>query len=105
MNYRWVLLAAALFGLLVPNNMFVYATLHSANGCGAVSHNLLASSFLVDALVAVAVLAWFFAVRPIGRVQWYWFVVMSLLGGLAFSLPFYWWLNTGRKTASERPAV
>ncbi len=105
MNYRWVLLATALFGLLVPNDMFLYATLHGADGCGAVSHNLLASSFLVDAFVAVGVLGWFFAVRPIGRVKWYWFVGMSLLGGLAFSLPFYWWLNSGRNAGSDRKAL
>jgi hypothetical protein len=34
-----------------------------------------------------------FARKPIGNVRWYWFVVLSLIGGLGFSLPLYWWLN------------
>ena len=45
-------------------------------------------------------LAGFFAVRPIGPVRWYWFIVLSLLGGMAFSLPLYWWLNTRRQVAA-----
>jgi len=38
-------------------------------------------------------LAYFFAVNPLGKVKWYWFIVLSIIGGLGFSLPFYWWLN------------
>jgi hypothetical protein len=30
---------------------------------------------------------------------WPWFVVFSLLGGLGFSLPFYYWLNTRTDTS------
>jgi hypothetical protein len=26
-------------------------------------------------------------------VRWHWFVVLSLVGGLGFSIPFYIWLN------------
>ena len=33
---------------------------------------------------------------PIGRVKWQWFVVLSIIGGLAFSLPLYWWMNERR---------
>jgi hypothetical protein len=98
LKQRWILLVVALFGLVVPNNMFVYASLHDSSGCGALAHNLLASSFMLDAFLAMGVLAYFFAVRPIGSVKWYWFVLMSLFGGMAFSLPLYWWLNLRRQT-------
>ena len=97
MNQRWLLLAVALFGLVVPNNMFLYASIHDGNGCGGIAHNLLASSFMLDAFLAMGVLAYLFAVRPIGHVRWYWFILLSLLGGMAFSLPFYWWLNSRRQ--------
>ena len=53
MKQRWVLLAVALFGLVVPNGMFFYASFHDPNGCGGVTHNLLASSFMLDAFVAM----------------------------------------------------
>ena len=100
MKQRWILLPVAFFGLLVPNGMFLYASIHDPNGCGGFAHNLLASSFLLDALVAMGLLASFLAVRPIGPVRWYWFVVLSLFGGMAFSLPLYWWLNLRRQAAA-----
>ena len=100
MKQRWILLAVALLGLVVPNNMFLYASLHDRNGCGSMAHNLLASSFMLDAFLAMGVLAYFFAVRPIGAVRWYWFVLLSLLGGMAFSLPLYWWLNSRNKATT-----
>ena len=100
MKQRWILLAVALFGLLVPNNLFLYASLHDRGDCGAMMHNLLASSLMLDAFLAMAVLAGFFALRPIGSVRWYWFVLLSLLGGMAFSLPLYWWLNLRRETVA-----
>ena len=86
------LLVIALFGLTVPNGLFLYAV-RSGAGSGGLLGDKLALAFLLDAFVAMALLAYIYAVRPIGRVRWYWFVVLSLLGGLAFSLPLYWWLN------------
>ena len=38
-------------------------------------------------------LAYFFARHPLGKVKWYWFIALSIVGGLGFSLPFYYWLN------------
>ena len=45
MKYRWALLGVAVLGLVVPNNMFLYATLHDPYGCGGIAKNLPASSF------------------------------------------------------------
>jgi hypothetical protein len=87
------LLLLALFGLVVPNGLFVYWLVKEYAGLGPVLHDKLAVSFILDALLALVMLAAYFAKRPIGRVGWPWFVLLSLLGGLGFSLPFYWWLN------------
>lgn len=97
MKRQGALLAIALFGLLVPNNLFLYAWLHDPNGCGGMGHNMLASAFMLDAFLAMGVLAYHFAVRPIGPVRWYWFVLLSILGGMAFSIPLYCWLNERKK--------
>ena len=90
------LLLVALFGLLVPNGLFVYWLMNEFHGLRPVLENKLALAFMLDALLALVLLAVYFARRPIGPVRWTWFVVLSLLGGLGFSLPFYWWLNTRR---------
>jgi len=47
----------------------------------------------MNVLLVLIILGVYFARRPIGPVKWYWFIVLSLLGGLGFSLPLYYWLN------------
>jgi hypothetical protein len=59
---------------------------------------MLASAFMLDAFLAMGLLAYFFAVRPIGPLRWYWFVLLSISGGLAFSIPLYWSLNERKKS-------
>ena len=88
-----ILLALALFGLIVPNGIFIYWLLNEFQGVGEVLQNKLAVAFIMDAFLAMLLLAYYFARHPVGKVKWYWFIVLSLVGGLAFSLPFYWWLN------------
>ena len=88
-----LLLVIALFGLLVPNGLFIYWLFAEFNNFGEVINNKLAIAFIIDAFMAMFLLAYFYAVKPIGKVRWYWFIVLSLIGGLGFSIPFYWWLN------------
>lgn len=88
-----ILLLIALFGLIVPNSFLVYWLLSEFDGLVNITQNKLALGFIIDVFLAMVLLAYYFARKPIGRVQWYWFVVLSLLGGLGFSLPLYWWLN------------
>ena len=88
-----VLLLFALFGLLVPNGIFIYWLLNEFNGVQDVVNDHLALGFIIDAFMAMFLLAYWFAKSPIGNVRWYWFIVLSLVGGLGFSLPFYYWLN------------
>jgi hypothetical protein len=88
-----LLLMIALFGLTVPNGIFIYWLVNEFHGLGEVLQNKLAVAFIIDAFLAMFLLAYFFARNPIGKVKWYWFIVLSLVGGLGFSLPFYYWLN------------
>jgi hypothetical protein len=88
-----IFLLLALFGLVVPNGLFLYWLFYEYDGLVDVMQNKLAVAFIVDAFLAMGLLAYSFAKNPPGRVGWRWFVVLSLLGGLAFSLPLYWWLN------------
>lgn len=87
------LVAVALFGLFVPNGIFVYWLLTEFNGVGAVMENKLALAFIIEAFLVLGIMTVYFARNPIGRVKWYWFVVLSLIGGLGFGIPFYYWWN------------
>lgn len=88
-----ILLAIALFGLTVPNALFLYWLLFESNGLAAALHNKPAVALMIDALMALGLLAYYFAREPPGRFKWPWFVGLSLIGGLGFSLPMYVWLN------------
>jgi hypothetical protein len=87
------LLVLSFIGLIGPNGLFIYWMLHEYNGIAGVLQDKLALAFIADAFLALGILAYYFAKTPIGRVRWYWFVVLSLIGGLGFSVPFYLWLN------------
>jgi hypothetical protein len=88
-----LLLIIAIFGLLVPNGIFIHWLFTEYTGPADFFRNRLALGFILDCFLAVALIAYYFAKNPIGRIKWYWFVVLSLIGGLGFSLPFYYWLN------------
>jgi hypothetical protein len=87
------LLVLSLIGLIGPNGLFIYWMVREYSGIAGVLQDKLAIAFIADAFLALAVLAYHFAKTPIGRLRWYWFVGLSLIGGLGFSVPFYIWLN------------
>ena len=91
------LLVVALFGLTVPNGFFLHWLFTEYNGLAPVMQDHLALGFILDVLVALIVLAVYFARRPIGPIRWQWFVVLSFIGGLGFSLPLFYWLNQRRQ--------
>jgi hypothetical protein len=93
-----VLLIIALFGLLVPNGIFIYWLLTEYRGPADFVNNRLTLGFILDCFIAVALIAWYLAKNPIGKIKWYWFVILSLIGGLGFSLPFFYWLNKRNTT-------
>lgn len=93
-----ILLIISLFGLIVPNGLFVYWLFTEFRGVGEVLQNKLAVAFIIDAFLAMFLIAYWFAVNPIGKIKWYWFIALSIIGGLGFSLPFYYWLNKKSET-------
>lgn len=91
--HRTLLLGTALFGFVVPNGMFFYYIFVEFSSVSDVLTNWLALGFIIDAFMATALLACWFAYRPLGRYSWKSFVLLSLAGGLGFSLPFFYYLN------------
>jgi hypothetical protein len=88
-----LLLLIALFGLFVPNGIFIYWLFTEFSSVADVMNTRLALGFIIEAFVVLGLLAFHFARNPPGKISWYWFVVFSLIGGLGFGLPFYRWLN------------
>ena len=90
---QMLLLLIAAFGFAVPNGLFLYWLFFEYSSIAAVLDNRLALGFIIDSFLALGLLAAYFARHPIGAVRWPWFVVLSIAGGLGFSLPMYFWLN------------
>lgn len=88
-----MILLIALFGLFVPNGIFIYWLFTEFQSVNDFLQDWLALGFIIDAVMVMLMLAYWFAKNPLGKVKWYWFIVFSLIGGLGFSLPFYYWLN------------
>src|SRR5438105_7872944 len=95
------LVPLALVGLLVPGGLFLYWLFNDASSLGAALSDRMALAFFVDLLMSTFLLAYLFARKPLGPVKWPWFVALSLLGTLAFSIPLFVWLNWPR----ARPAA
>ena len=95
----WLLLVA-IVGLVVGDGLFLYWVIYDYQGIRAALQDRLALSFAFDATLTMIILAVHFARTPPGRVKWPWFVVYSLLGGVCFALPFYWWQNKRRGAAT-----
>jgi len=95
------LVAVALFGLVVPNGLFLYWFCCEPWTLAGLLSNHLALGLILDAVLATALLAYFFAARPPGVLRWPWFVVLTLIGGLGFGIPFYLWLSYRRAKAAD----
>lgn len=88
----WLVLVAAV-GLLAPGGLFLYWLSNDYSSLSAALSDRMALAFFVDLLMSTFLLAYLFARKPLGPVRWPWFVVLSLLGTLAFGIPLFVWLN------------
>ncbi len=91
----WLLVVAAL-GMLLPNGLFLYWLLHDYSSFSAAFSDRLALAFVLDVFGSTALLTYLFARKPLGPVRWPWFLGLSLVGTLCFSIPLYLWLNWRR---------
>src|SRR5207247_7233794 len=71
----------------------LYWLLIDYSSLSAALSDRMALAFLLDLLMSTFLLAYLFAKRPLGPVKWPWFVALSLLGTLAFSIPLFISLN------------
>lgn len=68
------------------NSLFIYGAIRPSVLRGALT-NPIALAFLAEAFLLVAALAYLLTKWRLSNVRWFSFVILSLLGGLAFALP------------------
>ena len=84
---RWSLAAIAVLGFVALNGAFLYGTIREAEALRAAMRNPVALAFMIEALVLVPLGAWVVHRTRATRLGAGAFVGLSLLGGLAFSIP------------------
>ena len=81
----WFVSAIGLFGI---NGLFLYAVFFQSKQMNAAYDNLYAMAFILEAFVLLPLgcfLIWALKLKSPG---WLGFLILSLLGSLAFSIPF-----------------
>ena len=84
---RLWLWALAAFGLIGVNGVFLWTLLFRPGTMREALANPITIAYSLEALVLVAALAWLFRRWGVSRLGWGWFVLLSLLGSLAFAIP------------------
>jgi fatty-acid desaturase len=92
------LIVLAIFGLLVPNGVFLYYFLFAPSVLHAAFANPVALVFMLEALLLMIFFAWLIHHRGFRSPGWLAFIIMSLVGSMAFSVPAFLYLSS-RKTS------
>ena len=94
---RPLLLVAAIFGFLVINGPFLYFALIEKETYSEATNNGMALVFMGEAFLLMFFLAYIIARIGWKKPGWIFFIAMSLLGSLAFSIPLQLYLLTRPK--------
>ncbi len=84
---RFWLVLLAVVGFGGVNGIFLWTVLTREDALLAAIRNPIAAAFIVEALLLVGVLAYLLAKWKVSTIHWAWFVVLALLGSIAFALP------------------
>lgn len=100
-SLRPLFLLAAIVGFLLVNCPFLYIALFEKETYAAAMKNGLALVFIGEAFLLMLLFAFLIARMGWRKPGWLFFIVMSLLGSLAFSIPLQLYLITkpGREKA------
>jgi hypothetical protein len=85
---RIFLLGLGLLGLLGPNGVFLYFAFFRGSEFLATMRDPVAIAFMADAFLVMGILAYYFAKISTGK-KGLIFIVLSLIGGLGFSVPAF----------------
>ena len=89
--HRSALLAISIVGLTVPNGIFLYFTITSPDIYRAALQNPIALVFMAEAFFLMLFAAFWIHRYRLKAPGWLGFILLSLVGSLAFSVPFALW--------------
>ena len=84
---RFWLWSLSVFGFLIINSAFIYGLFFSPEMLFQAMNNPVAAAFILEAFLIMGALAYIFTRWGVMRLNWVWFIVLSLLGSIAFALP------------------
>ena len=84
---RAALVALAVVGLLGINAVFAWALVYDRQAMWAALQNPVSAVFVAEAFLLMGFLAYLLRKWGVARLRWGWFVLLSLLGSMAFAMP------------------
>ncbi len=96
-----VLLVLALFGLLVPNGIFLWYFFTAPETVQEAMANPIALVFMAEAFFLMLLFAWVIAKSGIKCPGWKGFILLSLIGSMFFSVPLMLRRVFGRRTPGD----
>jgi hypothetical protein len=97
---KLILWCASAIGLFGINGLFLYSVFVHPEQIKEAQANLYATAFVLEAFVLLPVACFLISIAKLKSPGWKTFLVLSLLGSLAFSVPFsvLLWSRNAKKT-------
>jgi 4-amino-4-deoxy-L-arabinose transferase-like glycosyltransferase len=99
------LLGLTILGFVVPNGIFVYFLLFEFSVVAAAHANPVSAAFIGEAILLMLLCTWFVSRQECSPQSWWVFLLLTLVGSLAFSVPLYLFLysRSERRRNNETP--
>lgn len=81
------LIALGAVGFIALNTVFIYALLFQPDLVVEAHTNPVSAVFIAEAILLMVFFAYFLRKWGVTRLGWGWFIVLSLLGSMAFAIP------------------
>ena len=94
--YRGLFLLLSILGFLLINVPFLYFVFFEKSIYYTALSNGVFLIFLSEAFLLMSFAAFLMAKLGLNKPGWVWFIVLTLLGSMAFSVPFYLYIHTRR---------
>jgi hypothetical protein len=99
--YRSLLWGVSVVGLFGINGVFLYYAALDPAMMGRALRNPIAAAFILEAVLMTILAAWLVHVSGLQRPGWGWFVVLSIVGSLAFGVPAFMLLHLRNSTGED----
>lgn len=96
-----VLIVLALFGFMIPNGIFLYYAIAEPKLFFAAHTNPVAAVFILEALLLMVMFAWLIDRWNFRSPGWVVFILMSMVGSMAFSVPAFLYVTSRKARANS----